>query len=61
MNTKIRLTRLEQQKNRFTYPTFSEMCTLLEKTDYNEWMIEHNKGLSQSMIDGLDVLPFEYL
>ena len=52
---KGRLAMLEQYRPKIIYPSFSDMYANHSKADYNRWLLDHNIGLTQAMINELNI------
>ncbi len=61
MSIKNRLLKLEQYRPVLIYPSFSDSFDLQNKIDYDNWLLKNNIGLTQGMIDGLNILHFDEL
>ncbi len=59
MSNKARLAKLEQYRPKIVYPQFCDMYATQTKADYNQWLLDHNEGLTQSMIDERNILHIE--
>lgn len=55
MNLSNRLLKIEQHRPKLIYPTFSDMYSTQTKADYNQWLLDHNVGLTQAMINELNI------
>jgi hypothetical protein len=61
MTIRSRLAKLEQQKPKVVYPSFSQMYELHTKDDYNEWLLRHNPRLTIEDINKLGIRTFDQL
>ena len=61
MNSKTRLLKLEQHRPKLVYPSFTDMYATQTKATYDAWLLAHNIGLTQSMIEELNILHLEDL
>jgi hypothetical protein len=55
MNSKTRLLKLEQHRPKLVFPVFADMYATQTKATYDQWLLDNNIGLTQSMIDELDI------
>ena len=56
MSISNRLTRLECYRLKLVYPSFSDLYATQAKQDYDQWLLDHNVGLTQDMIDELNIV-----
>jgi hypothetical protein len=56
MINKARLLKLEQHRPKLVYPSFTDMYLTQDKATYDQWLLDNNIGLTQSMIDELNIL-----
>jgi len=61
MTLSKRLLKIEQHRPKIIYPLFADMYSTQTKADYNQWLLDHNTGLTQLMIDELNVVHLEDL
>lgn len=59
MNAKTRLLKLELYRPKLVYPSFSDMYATQTKATYEQWLLDNNVGLTQSMIDELNIKHME--
>ncbi len=55
MNIKNRLSKLESFKPVIKYPSFADRYETQTPEAYNQWLLDHNVGLTQAMIDDLNI------
>jgi len=55
MSNKARLAKLESHRPKLIYPSFSDMYANQTKETYNQWLLDNNPGLTQSMLDELNI------
>jgi hypothetical protein len=53
---RARLLKLESHNPRLVYPNFAEMYELQTTEAYNQWLIDHNAGLTLPMINKLKIM-----
>ncbi len=55
MTIKIRLSKLEKYCPKIIYPPFTATAITQTKETYNQWLLDNNVGLTQSMINGRNI------
>lgn len=55
MKLSNRLITLERHQLKMVYPNFSDMYDLHTKELYVQWLLDHNTGLTRSMIEQANI------
>jgi hypothetical protein len=60
MSLKSRLSKIESYRPVLKYPLAIEMPMTESKATYDKWLLDNNTGLTQAMIEELDIKHLEY-